>query len=111
MPRTRLELQAFLENFMGNAKAQLGDDYQNVYFDPPESRMMNYPCIVYSLSDIRTRHANNKSYGKYNQYQMIYITEDPDDAKIQEIEDFQLCSFDRHYTSDNLHHFAYTIFF
>lgn len=109
MRKNRLDIQTFLENFMGNKRILEG--YQNVYLDPPESINMNYPCIVYKLSDIDVTYADNKSYRKFNRYQLIYITEDPDDPNIYKIMDFEMCSFDRSYNSDNLHHFSYDIFY
>lgn len=109
MSKTRDEFQYFLEDFMGNKP--IHEHYQNVYFNPPEDRDMNYPCIVYNLADIQVTHADNRSYRKCNRYQIIYITENPGDPKVQELEDLPMCTFDRHYTADNMHHYAYTIFF
>ena len=44
--KTRLELDEELVKILGS---------KNVYFQPPESLKLNYPAIVYSLSNISNR--------------------------------------------------------
>lgn len=102
MPKTRLEFQTFLETFKGD---------RNVYFQPPPSVQMKYPAIKYSLSDIGNIHADNLSYIQRKAYQLIYITKNPDDPMIDSISQLPMCEFDRHYTSDNLNHYSFTIFY
>ena len=55
----RLEFQEVLQSLIGIRP----DGKKNVYFQPPSSVKMNYPCIVYSLSRISVKKANNKLYG------------------------------------------------
>ena len=84
---------------------------QNVYFQPPETIKMKYPCIVYSLERIEATHANNKPYALNNRYGLTYITRNPDDANRHEIAMLPMCSFERAYTADNLHHYTYRLYF
>ena len=49
----RLDLQTELEELLGS---------RNVYFQPPESLRMNYPCIRYTRSSGETTFADNKPY-------------------------------------------------
>lgn len=102
MPKTRLDFQTFLEILKGD---------RNVYFQPPPSLQMKYPAIKYSLTDIENIHADNLVYLQGNAYQLIYITKDPDDVMIHTISQLPMCTFDRFYTSDNLNHYSYTIFY
>lgn len=99
---TREDLDALLCEVLGS---------DNVYFQPPENLKIEYPCIIYSLNGFFERHANNRTYHRRKEYSLLYITHDPDDAKIEEIADLELCSLGKPYTAENLHHYPYTIYF
>ena len=47
---SRLELQTKLEELM---------DSRNVYFQPPTSTTISYPCIVYNIGNGDAKRANN----------------------------------------------------
>lgn len=98
----RVELQAKLERILGS---------RNVYYQPPESVKINYPAIVYSRDDIDTRYADDKAYTYTKRYEIIVIDRKPDNEVIDRILELPLCSFDRHYTSDNLHHDVLTLYY
>lgn len=98
----RLKLQAIFEGIMKN---------ENVYFQPPPSIRMTYPAIKYSLDDVEQIHADDISYSKKRRYGGILIDEDPDSEYLDEILSLPYCSFDRHYVSDNLHHFSFFIYY
>ena len=98
----RPDLQTIFEDLL---------ESKNVYFQPPENIRMSYPAIVYSLDYIENRHANNSVYNSRDRYSATYITDDPDDPIIRKIVTLPLCSFDRHYKSDNLNHYVYTIYY
>ncbi len=95
---SRLELQELLETLT-----------PNVYYQPPPSFMMTYPCIVYSLSDIRPEFANNKPYKLTNQYSLTVIDADPDSSIRTNVSMLPMCIFDRRFTSANLNHNVFTI--
>lgn len=100
---SRLKLQEELENLLGN---------NNVYFQPPESLRMSYPCIRYELRGANPFRADNTAYTIHRSYSVVHIYKDPDEDLINEFLDtFQMCDHDRHYTSDGLNHDVYTIFF
>lgn len=96
----RLSLNTLLEGMV-----------DHVYFQPPPNYQMQYPCIVYNLDDIETLYADNKPYRHMKQYQVTVIDSDPDSQIPGKIADLPLCGFDRHFTSDNLNHFVYNLFF
>lgn len=100
--RRRLELHDILCALLGS---------RNVYFQPPESVKLKYPCIVYSRRNVDTNFADNKVYKKYKCYELTVITTDPDSDLIDKILELPLCKHDRHFTSDNLNHDTYTIFY
>lgn len=102
MARPRLELQQILETIM---------DSRNVYYQPPESLKMSYPCIRYRLNTNDSTKADDIKYLKYRRYEVILIDRNPDSQYVDPIFDLPMCSFDRSYTADNLHHFVYTLYF
>lgn len=99
---TRLELQTKLEELLGS---------RNVYYQPPASKQMEYPAIKYSKSDIQSRFANGSAYSLLNCYEIIVMDRKPDNAVINKLLNLPYCSFDRHYTSDNLNHDVLTLYY
>ena len=91
----RLELQYVLEGIIGNT---------NVYYNPPTSTTRNYPAIDFSRDDINVAYADNTAYRKTNKYIVTVIDYHVDNPAIEKILDLPMCSFDRHYISDGLHH-------
>lgn len=85
---------------------------KNVYYQPPESHKMTYPCIVYHLTDANVTHADDKNYNIKKRYTVTYISNNPDNDFVKKMLDtFQYCSFDRWYAADNLNHFVYDLYY
>ena len=85
---------------------------RNVYFQPPASVRMQYPCIKYSLSGINSKRANNQIYNSVNKYEIVVIDRDPDSNIHNDIlHHFPKCEFDRPYTADNLYHKILTLYY
>lgn len=84
---------------------------RNVYFQPPESLKMQYPCIRYSISGMPNIKANDKFYTKTcTTYDITVIDADPDsDISTRILAHFPMTRFDRAYTSNNLNHHVLTI--
>lgn len=99
MEKTRLTLQARLCKIV-----------PNVYFSPPTSLGMTYPCIRYELTNMQVDSADNIKYMTRKRYTLIFITTDPDSVTPDEILSLPYCSLDRTYTSNNLYHFVYTLY-
>lgn len=83
----------------------------NVYFQPPASLTMKYPCIIYKRDDSRVAHANNAPYNRRKRYQVTVIDRNPDSDIPDKVADLPLCVFDRFYAADNLNHDVYQLFF
>lgn len=81
-----------------------------VYYQPPPSLKMKYPAIVYTLSDIDTRHANNGVFFLCKKYKVTIIDPDPDSALVGKVLSLPNASYDRDYTKDNLNHFVIEIY-
>lgn len=100
-PRT--ELHAILVDALGS---------ENVYFQPPESIRMEYPCIVYFRDAGEMKYADGKMYHLWCRYQVTYISRTPDDDNvIERLASLPLCEYDRHYVADNLHHDVFNIYY
>lgn len=85
---------------------------KNVYFNPPASVRMSYPCIRYKLGGMDTKHAANKIYKKTKKYEITVIDHDPDSEIYNKLlEHFEMISFDRSYVADNLYHFVLTLYY
>lgn len=85
---------------------------KEVYFQPPQSIQMKYPCIRYSKSAIDVKHADDKIYRKTNQYTITIIDPNPDSTIPDWILDhFAMCRFDRAYIADNLNHFTIILYY
>lgn len=98
----RLDLQTLLITVSG---------IDNVYFQPPPTVQMKYPCVVYSRDYEQTNHADNVPYKRRKRYLVTIIDRDPDSVIPDKISELPLCSYDRFYTADNLNHDVYKLFF
>ena len=98
----RLDLQAELEELLGS---------RNVYFQPPASVRINYPAIVYTRSDIDNTFADDSVYMQSHFYEVTVIDEDPDSKIVEAVSKLPTCRFSRHYTSENLNHDTFIIYY
>ena len=100
---SRIDLQNELENILGN---------RNVYFQPPASVRMKYPCIRYSRNVDHVARANDRIYNTTRCYTVIVIDPDPDSVIPDAIlARFPMCSMSNPYTADNLNHFPLTLYY
>lgn len=83
----------------------------NCYFSPPANLKLKYPCILYNRVSNRTQYGDNKPYLITTRYSVTVIDTDPDSLIVPEIEKLPLCTFDRHYSNDNLNHDVFTIYY
>ena len=91
-------------------KALLGSN--NVYFQPPESALLRYPCIVYTREAMNNVSADNSKYNRRVRYNLTLIGDTPDSDLIEAIlNHFPYCSYDRYFASDNLSHDAFTLYY
>lgn len=98
----RLELHELLCSTLGS---------RHVYYQPPETIKMTYPAIVYSRSNIENRFANDSVYKQSHFYTLTVIDKNPDSEIVEKVSILPSCRFDRHFTSDNLNHDTFTIYY
>lgn len=84
---------------------------RNVYYQPPESLRLKFPCIIYDISRIQKQHADNKPYLRSIGFTVTYVSKNPTDEMLLKLSDLPYCYFDRSFVADNLHHYEYTIYY
>lgn len=97
---SRIDLQHILEGILGT---------RNVYFQPPMSLQMKYPCIRYEFSKPELVRADNNIYLEHHTYSVTLIHKDPDNTVWEQILKIPHCRFDRTYKSDGLYCYNFTI--
>lgn len=104
MNDSRLELQEKLEEILGS---------ENVYFQPPEDISLSYPCIIYERSGINNPHADNKPYYHLFQYDVMFISRNPDTNVfiMKMLDSFKHIRYERHFVSDNLNHETFSLYY
>ena len=99
----RPELHSILEELLGS---------DHVYFQPPESKKLTYPCVVYNRTNGDIMYADGMAYTFTYRYQITYIDRDPDsDFPVRLIQRLPMCIYDRHFTADNLNHEVFDIYY
>jgi hypothetical protein len=98
----RSDLQTLLVQLLGT---------DAVYFQPPPSVKLTYPCIIYRRDSAKTEFADNNPYKHMKRYQITVIDRNPDSDIPAKIALLPKCRFDRFFTTENLNHDVYNIFF
>lgn len=96
----RLELSAILHGIC-----------DHVYFQPPPTVQMTYPCIVYKRRTGDTGYADDMPYRFDQCYTLTYIDPDPDSEVPLEIAKLPMCKMDNCFTVDNLNHTVFVMYF
>lgn len=99
---TRLNLQTALEELLGS---------KNVYFQPPESVKLKYPCIIYYLDSYNPRFADNTPYSINKRYAVTIIDRNPDSELPDKLAKCPLTYFNRFYTVKNLNHWVFNVYY
>ena len=85
---------------------------KNVYYQPPSNVKMSYTCIRFKLESVDEMYASNRLYRTMVKYQIIYITNKVNDDIITLLpSELRYCTFDRQYSSDNLYHYVFEVFY
>lgn len=101
LEKNQKNLQMKLETILGS---------KNVYFQPPEHLKLSYPCIIYTLSELDTRFADDIGYKNAIGYTVIFISRSPVNDVVIKLGKMPYSRFDRFYIFENLNHYAYRIF-
>lgn len=86
-------------------------DGVEVYYMPPESIRMTYPCFVINLDHVDNLYSNGCIYSSRICFTVTYISRHVDDYIIGDMLNAQLyTSFDRVYVADNLRHYVFGVY-
>lgn len=84
----------------------------NVHFQPPASKTLEYPCIIYNKTAKLREYGNNGIYLGRQQYQLMVIDRSPDSMVADDIEEsFPYCSIQQYYTVDTLNHTTLSLYY
>lgn len=82
----------------------------NVYFQPPESKKLTYPCIIYEMRSGETDYADDLPYRYTKSYTVTVIDKNPDTTIPDKVAMLPMCRMDRFFTSDNLNHYTFVLY-
>ena len=103
MEANRQELSGILSDVMASC-----DEEPCLYFQPPETVKLRYPCIIYQLKSMTSIFADDDPYRTTIFYDITYITRSPISTVPMAFAKRHGFVFDRYYVAENLHHYAYT---
>lgn len=93
-------------------KLEMLMDSSNVYFQPPASVQLSYPCVIYTLGTGDMKRADDSVYMYTHSYEVTFIYKRPNiDIVEQVLKTFSMSSIYRVYVSDNLNHYAFKIYY
>lgn len=100
---SRLQLQSELETLLGSS---------NVYYQPPETIKLKYPCIVYSLDPTYTAQADNRNYIIKNRYHIKHIYKSLSNSLKDDILlHFMMISHDNRMIADGMYNDDFTLYY
>ncbi len=102
----RLELHDKLVDVMGTR----GEEKTRVYFQPPPTVQMEYPCIIYNRVTNNVIFSDDNPHRIYTAYLVSVVDPNPDSDIPDKVAKLPLCRFDRFYTQDNLNHDVFTVY-
>lgn len=77
----------------------------NVYFQPPASIILKFPCIIYKLDAMEGVHANGRRYLGTKRYLVTVVDRNPDTLIPDKILNLPYSTFEDHLAIDNLNHY------
>lgn len=96
------QIQSLLEGILGNG---------NVYFQPPNGLIMQYPAIVYKRNLGNTQFADNSPYRHTPRYSVTHIRREPNSEVYAKLAALPMSSYERFFTAGNLNHDVFNIYF
>ena len=98
----RIDLHEILTDILGSTA---------VYYQPPETLKIKYPCIIYERSSNDVRFADDNPYFTKRSYTLTVIDKNPDSEIPDKIASLPMCRSNRMFTNDNLNHYVFDIYY
>ena len=95
-------------------REKLKDICPNLYFQPPSSEKLIYPCIIYHRVGGQALHADNGVYAFKFAYEIMVVDRDPDSEIVERLTKFMSglpFTYNSHYTKNNLNHDVFTLYY
>lgn len=102
MTDRRLALHEILVTALGS---------RNVYYQPPATVKMKYPCIVYHREGSDVLRSDNGIHRKLKRYSVTYIDTSSSEVVTDLLEEMQYCGFNNKIVVDNLYHSYLTLYY
>lgn len=83
----------------------------HVYFQPPATVRMSYPCIVYERDSANTRYSGDVPYLFTQRYLVTVVDLDPDSEIIAKVAALPMSQYNRHWVVENVNHDAFVIYY
>ena len=84
----------------------------NVYFQPPPTMALQFPCIIYRRDAKEEVYADNKLYNGKFRYRVTIVEKDPDSKTPTKLaEELELTKYNTSYVSDGLYHEVYSVYY
>lgn len=100
--KRRLKLDKLLRDTLGSTQ---------VYYQPPESVQMEYPCIRYNMAKVPVDYADDGVYLIRAKYIVTYITTEPDDEMKESLVMALKTPVIQIYAADGLYHYVYEVYY
>lgn len=108
--KSRSELQKELEELLGTSNLPLEE--KRVYFQPPSSVKLKYPCIIYNLTRTDVRSGDNKKYIKHNEYHIKHLFKSlKNELKDSILDRFNYITHDTRFVSDGIYNDDFTLYY
>lgn len=107
MAKSRLDLHKIFVDLLGTED----ETETRVYFQPPFTIKLKYPCIIYERSDKKDFFSGDKKYLGLVKYSVSVVDKNPDSTIPQRIENLPYTSFSTHFAIDGLNHDIYTLYY
>ena len=107
MAGSRLDLHNIFIDILGTKNQPAS----RVYFQPPATVKLEYPCIIYKRSKRKNFFSNNGLYIGMNQYLVTVVDKNPDSEIPEKIRKLPYCEFSTNFSVDNLSHDVFTLYF
>lgn len=84
-----------------------------VYFQPPSSVHLEYPCWVVERAKVYQPKANNRTYLFQVGYRCMYMNRVEPDPEVLDMipRRYECCQYQNHYVVDNIHHDVFLIYY
>ena len=107
MAGNRLDLQNSFIDILGTKD----ETVSRVYFQPPSTVNLKYPCIIYKRSNRKDFFSSDRIYLGMKRYLVTVVDKDPDSLIPDKVLELPYCSYLSHFAVDGLNHDIYTLYY